>query len=193
MNLWATLNLWVYMHCVDADEGQADSSTYDSAAVTVRSVCMRDMGTEMTPIASQQPSRAGTPLAATTPTLGSPSASRSTTPQRAASKSSNSAHSSSRSAQSMADGESKATDLSDKELQVRTRQEILALGAQLGKTNVTAWATKDMEDANGKNSSSSAYTLEEVRKNALHARAATWEEAERSKYLARYEHSFANE
>lgn len=46
------------------------------------SVCLRDMGTEMTPIASKEPSRAATPLRATTPVARSPVPSRSSTPGR---------------------------------------------------------------------------------------------------------------
>ncbi|KAL0701100.1 hypothetical protein Bca4012_057222 [Brassica carinata] len=38
----------------------------------MRSVCVRDMGTEMTPIGSQEPSRTGTPVRATTPVGRSP-------------------------------------------------------------------------------------------------------------------------
>ncbi|KAE8698925.1 Kinase superfamily protein isoform 1 [Hibiscus syriacus] len=48
----------------------------------VRSICVRDMGTEMTPIASQEPSRTTTPLRATTPTATSPISSGSSTPLR---------------------------------------------------------------------------------------------------------------
>ncbi|ESQ28537.1 hypothetical protein EUTSA_v10018804mg [Eutrema salsugineum] len=38
----------------------------------IRSVCVRDMGTEMTPIGSQEPSRTATPVRATTPVGRSP-------------------------------------------------------------------------------------------------------------------------
>ncbi|KAK8477081.1 hypothetical protein V6N13_115529 [Hibiscus sabdariffa] len=48
----------------------------------VRSICVRDMGTEMTPIASQEPSRTTTPLRATTPAARSPISSGSSTPVR---------------------------------------------------------------------------------------------------------------
>ncbi|CAI0425688.1 unnamed protein product [Linum tenue] len=50
----------------------------------IRSICVRDMGTEMTPIASQEPSRAATPIRATTPAARSPISSGSTTPVRGA-------------------------------------------------------------------------------------------------------------
>ncbi|KAE8023642.1 hypothetical protein FH972_009317 [Carpinus fangiana] len=48
----------------------------------VRSVCVRDMGTEMTPAASLEPSRTATPIRATTPAARSPIASGSSTPVR---------------------------------------------------------------------------------------------------------------
>ncbi|KAG6712627.1 hypothetical protein I3842_05G111600 [Carya illinoinensis] len=48
----------------------------------VRSICVRDMGTEMTPVASQKPSRIATPIRATTFAARSPIASGSSTPIR---------------------------------------------------------------------------------------------------------------
>ncbi|RWW02737.1 hypothetical protein GW17_00034155 [Ensete ventricosum] len=54
----------------------------EDSSVVVRSVCLRDASTEMTPIASKEPSRTGTPLRATTPVLKSPLSSRSSTPGR---------------------------------------------------------------------------------------------------------------
>uniref|UniRef100_A0ACD5ZY51 Uncharacterized protein n=1 Tax=Avena sativa TaxID=4498 RepID=A0ACD5ZY51_AVESA len=58
--------------------GHGHGHEYGSAM----SVCLRDMGTEMTPIASKEPSRAATPLRATTPVSRSPVPSRSSTPGR---------------------------------------------------------------------------------------------------------------
>ncbi|KAK0607050.1 hypothetical protein LWI29_008418 [Acer saccharum] len=60
---------------VDCDESvwrinkAAEKSNSTSA---IRSICVRDMGTEMTPIASQEPSRTATPIRATTPAARSP-------------------------------------------------------------------------------------------------------------------------
>ncbi|XP_028772211.1 uncharacterized protein At3g61260 [Neltuma alba] len=51
-------------------------------ASCVRSICVRDMGTEMTPIASQEPSRTATPIRATTPASRSPVHSGTSTPLR---------------------------------------------------------------------------------------------------------------
>ncbi|KAI5071433.1 hypothetical protein GOP47_0013684 [Adiantum capillus-veneris] len=61
-----------------------DRASYVMPEPAMRSVSMRDMGTEMTPIASQEPSRTGTPIQATTPLMRSPVSSGSSTPRRIA-------------------------------------------------------------------------------------------------------------
>lgn len=134
---------------------------------------MRDMGTEMTPIASQEPSRTGTPVGATTP-IRSPTNSRPSTPGRAAP------------ASSLIDQEANK-ELSEKELQMKTRREIMALGTQLGKMNIAAWASKE-ED---KDASTSLRTVpaEQPGKSVIETRAAAWEEAEKAKYIARLVHA----
>lgn len=48
--------------------------------IHVQSICFRDMGTEMTPIASQEPSRTATPIRNTTPATRSPIHSGTSTP-----------------------------------------------------------------------------------------------------------------
>lgn len=146
---------------------------------TARSVSMRDMGTEMTPIASQEPSRTGTPVRATTP-IRSPNASRPSTPGRTAPESSH--------ADPITDHPNPNGELSEKELQVKTRREIMALGTQLGKINIAAWASKDEED---KDASASLKNLaaEQQAKSVIETRAAAWEEAEKAKYMARLIHS----
>ncbi|XP_006665069.2 uncharacterized protein LOC102713239 [Oryza brachyantha] len=53
---------------------------HGSPVAVLRSVCLRDMGTEMTPIASKEPSRSATPLRASTPVSRSPIPSRPSTP-----------------------------------------------------------------------------------------------------------------
>ena len=104
---------------------------------------MRDMGTEMTPIASQEPSRTGTPVGATTP-IRSPNNSSPSTPSRAAPASS-------------PIDQTTNKKLSEKELQMKTRREIIVLGMQLGKMNIAAWASKE-ED---KDASASQKTVPE--------------------------------
>ncbi|KAK9063499.1 hypothetical protein SSX86_017369 [Deinandra increscens subsp. villosa] len=65
---------------VNCDESMWRSN--ENSGSVARSVCVRDMGTEMTPMASQEPSRAATPVPATTPAARSPIASGSSTPVR---------------------------------------------------------------------------------------------------------------
>ncbi|XP_057543009.1 uncharacterized protein LOC130821321 [Amaranthus tricolor] len=68
---------------VDCEEGLwRINKAVENSTLSVRSVCVRDMGTEMTPIASQEPSRTATPIRATTPATRSPIASGASTPMR---------------------------------------------------------------------------------------------------------------
>ncbi|XP_077246377.1 remorin family protein isoform X2 [Tasmannia lanceolata] len=152
------------------------STTFIPPPPTVRSVSMRDMGTEMTPVASQEPSRTGTPVRATTP-MRSPSSSRPSTPGRVAPTSSPV-----ESANCQVDPNK---ELSEKELQLKTRREIMVLGAQLGKMNIAAWASKEEED---KDASTSLKTvaMNQPTKTVIETRASAWEEAEKAKYMARF-------
>lgn len=166
-------------HCT-VNLSQRDSSigihtSFIPPPSTARSVSMRDMGTEMTPIASQEPSRTGTPARATTP-MRSPNSSRPSTPGRSAP-----AASSTNMPTELADP---SKDLSDKELQVKTRREIMALGTQLGKMNIAAWASKDEEDKDASTSLKNVAAERPV-KSVIETRAAAWEEAEKAKYMAR--------
>ncbi|GFP95565.1 remorin [Phtheirospermum japonicum] len=66
---------------VDCDESVwRINKPLSSSKSVVRSICVRDMGTEMTPIASQEPSRTATPIRATTPAARSPISSGPSTP-----------------------------------------------------------------------------------------------------------------
>lgn len=136
---------------------------------TARSVSMRDMGTEMTPIVSQEPSRNGTPVRATTPAR-SPSTSRSSTPQRTVPSSSLIGP--------LGNNTDLNHELSEKELQMKTRREIMALGTQLGKTNIAAWASNEAEENDVQS--------EQAAKGFTEVRAAAWEEAEKAKYMASF-------
>lgn len=155
------------------------ATTFVPPPSTARSVSMRDMGTEMTPIASQEPSRTGTPVRATTP-MRSPTSSRPSTPGRTAPTSS---------LNPPTDHLDSNKDLSEKELQMKTRREIMVLGTQLGKMNIAAWASKEEED---KDASTSLKTLapDQPAKSVIEIRAAAWEEAEKAKYMARYLYIF---
>ncbi|CAN6463511.1 unnamed protein product [Victoria cruziana] len=165
----------------DSSVSVRNATTSIPPASTVKSVSMRDMGTEMTPIASQEPSRTATPVRATTPTR-SPSSSRPSTPGRTAP-----ASSPANSHVSVLDRQANLPEsgLSEKELQMKTKREIAALSAQLGKMNIAAWASKEEEE---KDASTSLKTIdvEQTPKSAIENRAAAWEEAEKAKFLARY-------
>jgi len=79
----------------------------------------------MTPIASQEQSRSGTPAGAATPSL-SPLCSVPSSPRGGGAAASSS-----------------ASSASERELRLRTRREIAALGLQLGKMNIASWARKE--------------------------------------------------
>uniref|UniRef100_A0A453JMK4 Remorin C-terminal domain-containing protein n=1 Tax=Aegilops tauschii subsp. strangulata TaxID=200361 RepID=A0A453JMK4_AEGTS len=111
------------------------------------SVSMRDVGTEMTPIASQEQSRSGTPAGAATPSL-SPLCSVPASPSA-----------------------------SERELQIRTRREIAALGLQLGKMSIASWASK--EDRIRTSPEKSAGEEDEAKKEEFEARAAAWAESKK--------------
>jgi hypothetical protein len=57
---------------VDCGESVWRKESSINPTAVIRSVCVRDMGTEMTPIGSQEPSRTATPVRATTPVGRSP-------------------------------------------------------------------------------------------------------------------------
>nr|CAD1819680.1 unnamed protein product [Ananas comosus var. bracteatus] len=133
----------------------------DSGITSVESVLMKDAGTEMTPIGSQETSRIGTPIGAITPVL-SPLCSMPSTPKCGIS------------------------ELSDNELQLRTRREIAALGLQLGKMNIASWASKENPEISFQPNETADAEQNARRENE--ARAAEWEESQRSKCVARYKH-----
>lgn len=138
---------------------------------TVKSVSMRDMGTEMTPTASQKASRTGTPNRSSTP-VWSPNSSRPLSPARIAP-----ASRASESAEHLGDPDK--NELSGKDLKMKTRREIRVLGEQLGKMSIAAWASKEEE-------CDETVSVGHPSKSLNEARAAAWEDAEKAKYLARF-------
>ncbi|KAM7255312.1 hypothetical protein ACFE04_020553 [Oxalis oulophora] len=162
----------INLSCHDSSTTIRTATTFMPPPSTARSVSMRDMGTEMTPIASQEPSRTGTPVRATTP-IRSPNSS----PTRAAPTSSP--------INSLVSHADLNKDLSEKELQMKTRREIIALGTQLGKMNIAAWASKEEEDKDASTSLKKVPT-DHPNKNIVEVRAASWEAAEKAKYMARF-------
>ncbi|KAJ1399967.1 Remorin, C-terminal [Sesbania bispinosa] len=174
---YAIANSYVSLSQHNSSIAIQSATTFVPPPSTARSVSMRDMGTEMTPIASQEPSRTGTPVRSTTP-MRSPNSSQPSTPTRTSPVS------------TLTDLHSdnlnlNKNELSEKELQMKTRREIMVLGTQLGKMNIAAWASKEEED---KDASTSLKTknAEQPAKNVIEARAAAWEEAEKAKYMARF-------
>ncbi|KAJ6839911.1 uncharacterized protein M6B38_311045 [Iris pallida] len=152
------------------------STTHVSPPTTTKSVSMRDMGTEMTPLASHEPSRTGTPVRAASPTY-SPTFSRPLSPTEPEENSSVIV-----SADFTGDSDKK---LSEEEFRMKTRRDIMALGQQLGKMNIAAWAGKEEQEAVASASSLNAVSVDQPA-SSTEARAAAWEEAEKAKYLARF-------
>ncbi|XP_077209984.1 remorin family protein [Tasmannia lanceolata] len=136
----------------------------DDSISVVRSVCVRDMGTEMTPIASQEPSRTGTPLRATTPNIRSPISSRSSTPGRC--------H------PAAEDPENYQTGLKSME----SRSE----AAHFGRVSATGWSAKREEDSDARKMLENKNLPQARKPSSLETRALAWDEAERAKYMARY-------
>ncbi|KAL3616862.1 hypothetical protein CASFOL_039256 [Castilleja foliolosa] len=164
--------------CPDSkDLTEVDDDKETTGGPAIRSVSMRDMGTEMTPIPSQEPSRSVTPVSSTTP-LRSPTSSMPSTPRRAEPAPTPTDPFS----QQQSTTESGKRELSEQEVKLKTRREIMALGVQLGKMNIAAWASKDEKDISG-NENSKREEAEQI-ENAK--RAAAWEEAEKSKHSARF-------
>ncbi|CAA7404922.1 unnamed protein product [Spirodela intermedia] len=157
------------------------------AAPGVKSVSMRDMGTEMTPMASQEPSRTGTPNGASTPSR-SPICSQPSTPRggaRAPVVAPPIEVCSEKVLDARDDG--RRAELSEKERRQKTRSEILALGLQLGKMNIAAWASKgDVDNEGGGRAPCEGAHQAQLKRVDFESRAAVWEEAEKTKHTARF-------
>lgn len=160
----------------------AKGSAEDASVVpAIRSVCMRDTGTEMTPMTSQEPSRTATPIGATTP-LRSPNSSIPSTPRVGAPESTPVDHNTDDESEHPL--ENGKRELSEQEIKEKTRREIVALGVQLGKMNIAAWASQDEQEKN--TSSVETADIEEPEQIEFEKRAAAWEEVEKSKHAARF-------
>ncbi|XP_027339764.1 flocculation protein FLO11 [Abrus precatorius] len=157
-------------------------STDDQTVIPgIRSVAMRDMGTEMTPVPSQEPSRTATPVGSATP-LRSPTSSMPSTPRRGAPAPTPLDNTTDDDSEFPVDNSKK--HLSEEEMKLKTRREIAALGVQLGKMNIAAWANKEEQEK--KKSSPRDTNTREQEKIEFEKRAALWEEAEKSKHTARF-------
>lgn len=150
-----------------------------SGIPAVRAVSMRDMGTEMTPVPSQEPSRTATPVGASP--LRSPCSSIPSTPRRDTPAPTPIEQSANELQQSTENGKK---ELTEDEIKLKTRREILALGMQLGKTNIAAWASKDELEKKRQNAENA--DKEALERAEFEKRAAVWEEVEKSKHMARF-------
>ncbi|CAN1794727.1 hypothetical protein LINPERHAP1_LOCUS20396 [Linum perenne] len=128
----------------------------------IRSICVRDMGTEMTPIASQEPSRSATPIRATTPAARSPMSSGSTTPVRGAAVHHHHHHNGVGGGGVVQEG-----------FQIPTSGGGGGGGGRVNGSEMNS-VIKMEDSGNGGNPV-----------NPLEARASAWDEAERAKYMAR--------
>ncbi|CAN6343860.1 unnamed protein product [Urochloa humidicola] len=146
------------------------------AAAPAAAVSMRDVGTEMTPIASQEQSRSGTPAGAATPSL-SPLCSVPSSPRGGGGSASASSSSS--------------AAASDREIRLRTRREIAALGLQLGKMNIASWASKEegllSAHAAASPEESAGAIDEEIKRKEFEARAKAWQESKKCKLASRFQ------
>jgi hypothetical protein len=149
---------------VDCDESvwRVNKPAQNSTMSAVRSICVRDMGTEMTPIASQEPSRTTTPIRATTPAARSPVSSGSCTPVRG------------------------LNGLPGKE----GYQTGLAMTESTGEASCAPRGVSATRHYYGQESNGSRIhenmESDQVRKvSTLETRAMAWDDAERAKYMAR--------
>lgn len=135
----------------------------------------RDMGTAMTPIPSVEPSRTGTPVRATTPEK------RRDVKSLEESKMATSCDNDADSGMRKPDVAESPRALTAKELQEKTRQEIVALGTQLGKASIAAaWAARVQgEDCK------TALDLENIRRDVCASRADSWKDSQKVKYISR--------
>ncbi|KAJ3685824.1 hypothetical protein LUZ61_014988 [Rhynchospora tenuis] len=152
-----------------------------SGTGTVQSVSMRDIGTEMTPIASQEQSMAGTPARPATPTF-SPLSSIPSTPKRGPPSSSSSE--ATVDSRLWVQKKLRTVETPERELRIRTRQEIAALGLKLGKFNIASWASK--EEVPEESECDNNFDEDESAKRVFAARAVAWEESQKSKLVSRY-------
>lgn len=168
----------------DSSVSIGSSTAFLPPLSTARSVSMKEMGTEMTPITSQEPSRTGTPVKVKSP-MQSATSSRTSTPERAHRPE---AHTQLQNYNVNV----QRKELSEREMQMKTRKEIMELGMQLGKMNITSWASKGEGDMPAASLSMLAGEQVPRTRSVVETRAEAWEEAEKAKYMARFEREEMN-
>lgn len=130
----------------------------------LKTVSLRDVGTEMTPIVSQEPSRTATPIRATTPVFASPISSRPSTPGRCR--------------QGVNSLESFQTGVKNLE-----RKNVSAF---FGTISGNGWAINRENIRDGQRAGGDNDLVQIKDSNSLESRAMAWDEAERAKYMARF-------
>ncbi|KAL0297083.1 UNVERIFIED_CONTAM: hypothetical protein Sradi_6760400 [Sesamum radiatum] len=148
---------------VDCDESiWRSNQPIDSPKPALRSICLRDMGTEMTPNASQGPSRAATPVRATTPASRSPVSSGPSTPVR-----------STNGDMALENGGNTTTPCEKKDETSRPH-------------GATRKSSRDCAEPYCESTNENKANDQCRKLNPLETRALAWDEAERAKYMARY-------
>lgn len=148
---------------VDCDESiWRINKPAENSTIAIKSICVRDMGTEMTPIASQEPSRTATPIRATTPAVRSPITSGSSTPVRCQ--------------HGVQGTEGYQTGLTLTE----NRDEANSAATRGG------GARRYGDDWSGCKIPENTSSDRAQKLNNLETQAGAWDEAERAKYMARY-------
>ncbi|XP_009359320.2 uncharacterized protein At3g61260 [Pyrus x bretschneideri] len=153
---------------VDCDDSvwRSSNKSMENSTAAMRSICLRDMGTEMTPIASQEPSRTTTPIRATTPVARSPISSGSSTPVRPCQHGMQGTH---HGYQTSTDGGRSSHDQA----------------SACGKGSSAA--KRYVEESNAcRNMAENPSSDQGTKLSPLETRAIAWDEAERAKYMARY-------
>ncbi|KAJ4839393.1 hypothetical protein Tsubulata_016847 [Turnera subulata] len=135
----------------------------NSTMPAVRSICVRDMGTEMTPIASQEPSRTATPVRARTPATKSPISSGSSTPVRF-------------------QGNNDQGYQAGAVVVAESQGEAIPAAAR----GFGAARHQGQESDNAPKVPENTDLDQERQMSSLETRAMAWDEAERAKYMARY-------
>ncbi|KAL5569104.1 hypothetical protein UlMin_025679 [Ulmus minor] len=142
----------------DEDEEGEEVEENGKFGTMVRSMCVRDLGTDMTPIASQEPSRTTTPLRATTLVVRSPLLDL---PQHGM--------------QAAAEDQQKCVLSSNGRCEANSS------------SRANSSTRRYVEESNDcKNNSENQSSDQASQLNPLETRAVAWDEAERAKYMARY-------
>lgn len=140
------------------------SNPVEDLPFEVKTFSLRDVGTEMTPIVSQEPSRTATPIRATTPVLASPLSSRTSTPRRC--------H----------QGRNSLEGLKTGVKNLERKNESVFFDTTSG----NGWSSNSEVVTNGRRVAGDKDLDQNKCSDSLESRATAWDEAERAKYMARF-------